>query len=451
MQEYHILKLISDCRAETSFHTPGHKKDSEYCNVFPVAGMDTTELSYTDDLSSPCGAIYKAQQDIARIVGAERSYIVTDGSTAGVMAMLYAARKKGRKILVPRNCHKSVWNACTILGIEPVIVQGKTIDGVMLPPDPEQIERHICADESITGLVAVSPDYYGNVAPLKEYSQVLKGKGKYLFTDGAHGGHLAFGSDKSLYAGSYADIWIDGVHKSMPALTQGALVHTNNLSLQKGLEEGLNIFRTSSPSYPVMASVEYAVKYCYENPNKTEEVKNLRKKACKNICSYGYKVYPSADWTKLAVDFSPLGISPRLACDYLEQGGIYAEFTDGRYILFYLSVNTQEDDLKKLSNALADIKRWDKLRAVSPVDNFVINGSTVTTGYLKALEAPFEYVELKGAVNRVAAANAGISPPCIPVVAAGEVFTRAAVDILSEAPHTFGTEGGKVKVVKEKL
>ncbi|MCD8372678.1 MAG: aminotransferase class I/II-fold pyridoxal phosphate-dependent enzyme [Clostridia bacterium] len=449
IKDCHILKLISGREREVSFHTPGHKADFCYGRLFPAADMDVTELSYTDDLSSPSGVIAKAQADIAEIVGAKRSYILTDGSTSGVFAMMYAVRRKGKKIIVPRNCHKSVWNACALLGLEPVIVQGEECGGVMQPPSPEQIGRLICGDQSIAGLVVTSPDYYGNIAPLQEYSKVLRGNGRYLLIDGAHGGHLAYEEGRKGYAGLYADIWIDGAHKSMPALTQGSLVHLNDLSLQSSLEEGLNIFRTSSPSFPVMASVEYSVKYCDFARESTEKLKKAVCATRERIEEIGYNVYPSADWTKLAVDFAFAGKDASLANEYLEKNGIYAEFNDGRYILFYLSANTKISELKRLEEVLAEIYGADGLNADCFTRAEFSYGENSSYGYLNAVNAEYEYVDLQNAAGRIAAANAGISPPCIPVAAAGEIITPQVIELLIKAPHAFGVEGGKIKVVRK--
>ncbi|MCD8309341.1 MAG: aminotransferase class I/II-fold pyridoxal phosphate-dependent enzyme [Clostridia bacterium] len=450
MQEYHILKLLNGRNTEVSFHTPGHKQDYDYCLTFPTAKSDTTELPYTDDLSAPTGAIAAAQADIARIVGAKRSYITTDGSSSGVMAMVFVAAARGKKLIVPRTSHKSVWNACRILGVEPVIVQGEINGGVMAQPSAEQIERLICADESISGIIATSPDYYGNIAPLKDYYKVLKTHGRLLLVDGAHGGHLAYEKDRQGYAGVYADIWVDGVHKSMPALTQGALVHLNDLALCERLEEGLNIFRTTSPSFPIMASVEYSVKFCYANTERIAAVKNAACEARRRIQEYGFKLYPSADWTKLAIDISPFGQDARLVAKQLEKKGIYAEFTDGRYILFYLSPMTDSADLKRLMGALVKIVQDGDLRADGKRE-YTFPDTVESAGYLKALAAPYEYVPLGMAEGRVCAANAGVSPPCVPVVAAGEIITKNVIEILGGSSHIFGVKDGKIRVVSGEI
>ena len=231
-------------------HMPGHKNSGDFRSQFPVAAIDLTELDFTDDLSCPAGVIKKAQKDIAEIVGAKRAYITTDGSSSGVMAMLFVAAAYGNKIIVPRNSHKSVFNACRLLNLEPVIVQGAEENGVLTPPPAELIETLIVNDVNISGMIITSPDYYGNIAPLKSYRDIMEKYERLLFVDGAHGSHLMLGEGKEGYAGLYADMWVDGVHKSLPVLTQGAVVCVNNEKLITRAEEALNIFPHDVPELP---------------------------------------------------------------------------------------------------------------------------------------------------------------------------------------------------------
>ena len=123
--KYEILTQLNKFKGKDKnrLHVPGHKNSGEFKSQFGVAPIDLTELDITDDLSCPSGVIKKAQEDIAEILGAKKAYITTDGSSSGVLTMLFVAAAYGNKIIVPRNSHKSVFNACRILNIEPVIVQ----------------------------------------------------------------------------------------------------------------------------------------------------------------------------------------------------------------------------------------------------------------------------------------------------------------------------------------
>lgn len=444
MYKYRIYEqLKANQRADKSFHMPGHKGRGDFKLKFPVAPYDVTELSYTDALSSPSGVIAEAQKDIAEILGAKYSYITTDGSSSGVLAIIYAAAKAGGKLIVPRGSHQSVYNACKLFGLEPVIVQGGYKDGIMQPPPPELIESLVKSDVTIVGMIAVSPDYYGNISPLKEYSDILKSHQRLLLVDGAHGAHLAFERLGQGYAGVYADAWVDGAHKTLPTLTQGAIVSLNNLSLRPALEEGLATFRTTSPSFPIMASVEYGVKYLKNNPATVESAKSAVA-AFREKCPL--PVYPSKDWAKLVIDFASSGISSRTAAKILEKNGIYAELSDGRYMLFYLSPLTTESDMNRLHSALCALLKNKKIKKdYQPVKDLPETGRTYS--FLYALKAKRELVPLKEAAGRMCARNAGVTPPCVPVAVAGEIVTYEIAEILLKAETTFGVEDGKIWVV----
>ena len=446
--KYEILTQLNKFKGKdkSRLHMPGHKNTGEFRSHFPVAPIDFTELDFSDDLQCPSGVIKKAQTDLAIILGAKKAYITTDGSTSGVMSMLYVASKFGSKIIVPRSSHKSVFNACRLLNLEPVIVQGAESEGVLLPPPAELIETLVVNDMNIAGMIVTSPDYYGNIAPLAEYEEIMKRHKRLLFVDGAHGAHLFLEEGRAGYAGVHADMWVDGTHKVLPALTQGALVCVKNEELVPVAEQALSIFRTTSPSYPIMASVEYAVKYFINNPKPLA----LAKAAVEDFKAsvQGITLYPSDDWTKIAVDFKPLGISPAEAQAILQKKGIYPEFNDGRYILFYLSPSVEPGQLTALKNALFAIAANKKLmgtfknRAAIPV-------AERTYSFLYSLKSRSEYVPLKESAGRMCAENVGITPPCLPVIIAGEIITPQAIELLSKSKNTFGLLNGTIKVVKK--
>ncbi len=446
--EYHIYRQLNKFKGKdrVRFHMPGHKNSGEFRFFFPVAGIDVTELSYSDDLNCPSEVIKKAQDDLAEITGAKRAYITTDGSSSGVFAMLYAASKFGNKIIVPRSSHKSVFNACRLLNLEPVIVQGAEPEGVLLPPDPVLIEKLIVNDVNIAGLIVTSPDYYGNAAPLEEYAAVLAKHKRFLFADGAHGAHLALDENRTGYCGVYADMWVDGAHKTLPALTQGALVCVGNESLIPLAEEALGIFRTTSPSYPVMASVEYGYKFLKNNPRIYERAKQNAAEFKKQMS--GFSFYPSQDWCKLALDCKPLSVSPEIIRAQLEKKGVYTEMNDGRYLLFYLSPMTEQLQLTELKNLLLGIVSQKKYKNTYK-ERLPVPSGDRTYSYLYALKQPWEYIPLNQSVGRMCAANAGITPPCLPVLIAGEIISPQAVKLLESAEKTFGLTEGKIKVVKK--
>ena len=147
------------------FHMPGHK----------AGKWDITELVYSDNLASPHGCIAQAERDIAQILGAHKSFILTDGSTSGVFSMLYAAKLLGvQKIALFDNAHKSVWNGCKLTGITPLVCAQKSGRIPKMPTMSEIKADYAELLEAADALFITSPDYYGNVADLAEMRRVLR-------------------------------------------------------------------------------------------------------------------------------------------------------------------------------------------------------------------------------------------------------------------------------------
>ena len=414
----HIAKMLLS-QSETphiSFHTPGHK----------VNDLDITELSYSDNLSSPKGCIRAAQEDIAAILGAKQSFILTDGSTSGVYSMLKAAFDGGvKRVAAPLLSHKSFFNGCALLGLAPVLFEAP--QGSI--PLPVRLEDAEAALSGADALFLTSPDYYGNIPDLPAIAALCQRQGKPLLIDGAHGGHLHF--TPALYAGTYADLWVDGVHKSLPALTQGAVVSAKTQAWGEKLKTAVDFFRTSSPSYPIMASVEYAVKY----------PRNLQLETLVHTlfsdCSC---VRVSEEWTKLLL-FVKNGF---LVAKGLESVGVYPEFSDENLVCFYLSPATSAEELNGLKEAIRRLEE---------------RGETLDKKTLERAPAPqklqniagkeCEWIPLAGAAGRISAGFCGLFPPCLPLVFLGERIEEEKIARLQSATGVFGIENDKILVVKE--
>ncbi len=401
----HIYTMLKkNEKKHLSFHTPGHK----------IGRWDITELSYSDNLSAPRGCIAAAEKDVAALLGAKRSFLLTDGSTAGVSSALYAARALGaRKIAFSLNSHKSVWNGCALLGLSPLVFEGEDI-----------YEKAAACD----ALLITSPTYYGEVADLKKLRVYCDENGKLLLVDGAHGGHLHF--NEELYAGRYADIWVDGVHKSLPALTQGAVVSARTEKFAEALRKGVEIFRTSSPSYPIMASVEYAVKY-----PRNHRLEN----AAREFMQSTDRVKNADDWTKIIASF---GANAFAAARELEEKGIYPEFCDGNAVVFYLSPATTARAFRRLKRELK------KLFEKYPYEGE--NRRQLShTPFVFPQNAKTELVDLQEAGGKICGKNCGLFPPCTPLLFAGERITEEKLALLKNAPNLYGVVDGKISIITE--
>ncbi len=409
LRKCHIYQMLERHASEEhrSFHTPGHK----------IGAWDITELSFSDNLSAPKGCIAAAEKDIAKILGSEKSFILTDGSTSGVLSMLYVAKELGVKTLaIPFSSHKSVFNGCKLLKIAPLIYQNgdtmSVITGIF---------------EEADALFVTSPDYYGNIPDLAALRAYCDRTGKLLLIDGAHGGHLHY--DREIYAGAYANLWVDGVHKSLPALTQGAVVSARTVALAEKLREGVDVFRTTSPSYPIMASVEYAVKY----------PRNLELERAARELQKHPRILKNDDWTKVCALF---GQSAFEVEKELEKQGIYAEFCDGNVVTFYLSPATDIEELEALTACLNELfKRYPYIPKKQPQRvhaPLVLDKNTKT-----------EWVALEKAVGRICAANCGLFPPCTPLFTVGERIEREKITLLQKADNAFGIVANKILVTQE--
>ena len=389
------MLLAASKKRHVSFHTPGHK----------IGKFDLTELSFSDNLASPKGVIQEAQKDIARILGAHASFILTDGSTSGVLSMLYAAKEYGaRSVAVSDRSHKSVFNGCKLLGL------------TVLPENSERADA----------LLLTSPDYYGGISDLKERARSCRERGQLLLIDGAHGGHLHY--NREIYAGTYADLWVDGVHKSLPAYTQGAVVSARTAELSEKLGAGVDIFRTTSPSYPIMASVEYAVKY--------PRNERLEEKVMRLFAEYPDRFHFGGDWTKVCVAVGSRAFELEKE---LEEKGIYPEFCDGENILFYLSpatTNGQFKALKKLVKNITPSAKEGQKTSPAPL--------------LFEKDGEREWVKVENSVGRICAVPCGLFPPCLPLFVKGEKITEEKLTRLQKAAHTFGLKEGKICVYKER-
>ncbi|MBR2622897.1 MAG: aminotransferase class I/II-fold pyridoxal phosphate-dependent enzyme [Clostridia bacterium] len=398
-----------------SFHTPGHK----------VGAWDITELSFSDNLSCPRGCIAEAEKDMAKILGAEKSFILTDGSTAGVLSMLYAAKTLGVKTLaVCENSHKSVFNGCAMLGITPLVYPCEYREKIPQVPTMSALkQKYTDIIRQADALFLTSPDYYGNVADWQEIRQYCTETGKLLLVDGAHGGHLHF--DKTKHAGGYADLWVDGVHKSLPALTQGAVVSACDGRTADALSAAVDVFRTTSPSYPIMASVEYAVKY------PRNEV--LEKAAI--AFQQHPRVYKNEDWTKLCVRFGKYAFEVE---KWLERKGVYAEFCDGSLLTFYLSPATKMQDFERLQSMLTDL-----------FIQYPLQEEAEKIPQMDIAKTETEWVPLGMASGRTCAGLCGLFPPCTPLFHTGEKITEEKIRTLQNASNVFGLKDGKISVYKE--
>lgn len=370
--------------ARTGFHMPGHVNarffDDEYARR--ILMTDTTELSRTDDLHRPGGPVLFAAETIARTYGSGQSFFITTGSTTGIRTMLAAVYNINSFFLLPRAVHVSVLYSMAILGASYAFIP---IDNADMNPSepirritPEDILGALALYPQTTDVLLVSPDYYGCCADLAAIATVIHAAGARLLVDEAHGAHLRFcpagGPKDAMRAG--ADISVMSLHKTLPALTMSSILHISSEAIfscrvnPDAILSMLRAFETSSPSFLIAASAEYAVAWVAEHGKQRISEVIREKIRCIQRISQSEKLsrliqLDNHDYIDVESWKDPLRMVLRLQGGApsgihvgraLEREGIDIEMADLRRLVLILSPWHQRSDFDKLIEALETIE-----------------------------------------------------------------------------------------------
>ena len=416
-------------------HMPGHKGKKSFSKIFPSASLDVTEL----DVIENDKVLRLAEEDVAKIMGVKHSIFLTGGATSGIISMVLAVKDLGKKIIINRGAHKSVYCAIEKFDLEPVFVEDL--------PSVDEISR-VCNCDDVIGALLTYPDYYGNTFDIRAIKKVLEKNKKLLLIDNAHGGHFNF-IDGLVYAGEVSDAHVDGLHKTFCTLNQGALLCINNDNLFEKVKDASDFILTTSPSYVLLSSIEYGVKFMdawkdsKESLRFFDDLHNLEK----NLALNEIPTLISDDPFKMQIDLVGLNIDPYEAQKVIEKAGVFCEMNDNNSLLFMFSPLTSKKDFNRLYKALIEVKKTCKRNHYNFQFTPQIKAKT-EIGYLEARKSEYYTVDLSDAIGLVAHENVGLFPPCMPVVVAGEKFTKETVDCLRKGKNLFGVDNGKVKVCK---
>ena len=230
-------------RDPVSYHMPGHKGMDifrkygyeDFLNRF--VDCDITEIPGADNLFQAEGIIQEVQERYARLYDVKRSYLQINGTSGGIIASIMASVGPGRKLILARNCHKSVFNALILAGIEPVYAQPEFLEeyGISGAVSVEEIEKCMAENPDADAVILPSPNYYGICSDIEAIAEAVHRENKVLIVDQAHGAHLKFfqkygfgeGMPKSAEECG-ADIVIGSIHKTLASLTQSAILNLNS-------------------------------------------------------------------------------------------------------------------------------------------------------------------------------------------------------------------------------
>lgn len=269
-----LEKFLTDYNEKDIYpmHMPGHKRNVKMMDMVNPYSIDVTEAGELDDMHNPEGILAEGMDKCAKVFGSEKSFYLVNGSTGGILAGIFAATKKGDKILMARNCHKSVYNAVYLRELRPVYLYPDVDEtfGISVSIKPEDVKRAIKENRDVKLVVLTSPTYEGIVSDIKAIAKICHRYKVPLFVDGAHGAHFGFSQGfpkKSIDLG--ADMAVESVHKTLPSLTQTALIHFNSgLVSENELKKYLSVFQTTSPSYVFMNSIDKCADFIVSDEGK---------------------------------------------------------------------------------------------------------------------------------------------------------------------------------------
>lgn len=426
-------------------HMPGHKRIPPFAMNDPYR-IDVTEVDGTDDLHRPCGIIREQMDEIKSVYGTIESYLLVNGSTCGMLAAVSACCRRGDRVLMDRNCHRCVYHAVYLLELEPVYLYRETEQetGILLGLSVEDVKREWRGDFSC--VILTSPTYEGVVSDIAGIAEFVHRQEIPLIVDQAHGAHLAWwkrsGGHVETAVSAGADLVVESLHKTLPALTQTGLLHICSRRVEQDLvERYLDIYETSSPSYVLMASMSQCLQWMMEESGKyfADFEKRLAGFAENALKWKSLRLWdhPSKEPSKLIV-CSPAGAisGVRLAEILLQKYGVQVEMAAPGYVIAMTSLCDSEENFSRLAHALEEIDRKAGDAGGSDCMRNVGIGSIRAVKNRKAypaMNAPWVNCALGASRGRISAEYAFIYPPGIPFLVPGEEITDEVLDRIRHA------------------
>ena len=355
------------------FHMPGHKRNAALTGTDLPYGIDITEIDGFDDLHHARGILKAAQERAARLYGAEETCYLVNGSTVGILSAILGCTDRGDKILVARNCHKSVYHAVFMKELRaeyiyPQYLEEEELNGEICVGDVRRILRENAKTdeekEHIRAVVIVSPTYDGVVSDVRAIADAAHEYGIPLIVDEAHGAHFGFDSYFPQNANACgADVVIHSLHKTLPSLTQTALLHMNGDLAERGeIRRYLHMLQSSSPSYVLMAGMDECMRLLETRKQELFGiyVKNLEqtREQLKQLNVLQLTETSHFDKSKLVISTKNTDKSGKwLYRELLERYHLQMEMAAGNYIIAMTSLADTQEGFARLVAALREIDR----------------------------------------------------------------------------------------------
>lgn len=440
---YSRLKAYSDTDYY-GFHMPGHKRNQIRFGEGLPYGIDITEIEGFDDLHHADGIIKEAQQEAARLYGAEETKFLVNGSTAGILSAVLGCTKKGDQILVARNCHKSVYHAIFLNELEPVYLWPGFSRQFQLNTEisVSAVKAALTKHSRIKAVVIVSPTYDGVVSDIESIAEAVHERGIPLIVDEAHGAHFGFHPyfpENALKKG--ADVGIHSLHKTLPSLTQTALLHMRGEYIDKRrISSYLDMLQSSSPSYILMASIHECIRMLREEKEQLFEpyVRNLDtlRKNLQNLKHLKLVQTEHYDRSKLVISVRHTDMSGReLYRELLEKYHLQMEMAAGSYVLAVTSPGDTKEGFARLEQALFELDAAAKLRENVQEDDIakLPENPVICTSAKAALCGAKEttYLPVEKSEGMISLEYAYLYPPGCPMIVPGERISRECIKRLA--------------------
>lgn len=469
MPIYTALKRFRQMRV-VPFDVPGHKHGKGNPELTEFLGekcmsVDVNSMKPLDNLVHPVSVIKEAEELAADAFGAAHSFFMVNGTTSAVQAMVLYACKKGDKIIMPRNVHRSVINALVLCGAQPVYVNPEVDPnlGISLGMSAENVKTAIEDNPDAVAVLVNNPTYYGICSDIRSIVNAAHAHGMLVLADEAHGTHFYFGKDLPAAAmAAGADMSAVSMHKSGGSLTQSSLLLIGSAVNEGYVRQIINLTQTTSGSYLLLSSLDISrrnlalhggeifahvaslAQYARDEINKIDGFYAFSKELINGGSVFDFDV------TKLSIHTLDIGLAGVEVYDILrDEYDIQIEFGDIGNILAYVSLGDRKQDIERLVGALSEIRRlYRKSDKAGMLTQEYITPQVVTTPQ-QAFYAEKESLPIEKTLGRVCSEFVMCYPPGIPILAPGERITGDILEYIKYAGEKgcslTGTEDLEIK------
>lgn len=452
-----------------SFCTPGHKQGRGFLSTDIgkeladlIINCDITEVDGLDNLHNAEGIIKEAENLLSQLYNSKESHFLVNGSTSGNLIMIFSALQEGDKVIVDRNCHKSIYNGIILRKLNPIYVENKFHKEFNLPVnmDMKELKEAVEQNKDAKAIILTYPNYYGIACDIKSIVSIAKENNMYVLVDSAHGAH--YGVHEKLPTNSVAsgaDMVVMSCHKTLSSFTQTSYLHIINSELIDKAQFYFKMFNSTSPSYMLMASMDYARYYlgnygqesyndliilCNKYKEKLKKLKYLRVLEDKDLLIYQCNL----DATRYTINFKN-NVSANLVLNYLRKNHIQAEMSDLYNIVLIFSPFNTEGEFQYLYEVLSKMPYKEFYMENVPLLSYKV--PKVYIAPYETLKKNKELIKIENSEGHICGESIIPYPPGVPILMAGELIDKEAINVIKyyikNNIQVIGIQDGYIKVI----